>query len=45
MLVEEIAQEKVMKENLIFSIDLATITMIAEDTKSTEDEPKAFNKA
>ena len=39
------AQENSAKENLNFWIDLAIIAMVAEDIKSTEDEPQSFNKA
>ena len=42
---EQAAEEKREKENLIFLINSATIAMVAEDTKSTKDEPQTFYKA
>ena len=44
-IVKEAAQEKSAKENLIFLIDLATIFMLAMETKPTKHEPQTFNKA
>ena len=41
-IVEQATQEKSAKVDLIFLIDL---TMVAEDTKSMEDEPQTFYKA
>ena len=43
-IVESAAQEKIMKENLIFLIDPAAITMVAKDTKYTENKPITLNK-
>ena len=40
--VEQTTEVKHSKENLIFFIDLA---IVAENIKSTKDEPQAFNKA
>ena len=40
-IVEEAAQEKNVKENSTFLIDLA---MVAGDTKPTEDEPQMFSE-
>ena len=37
--------EKATKENLKFLIDVATVTLAAEDKMSTEKVPKMFNKA
>ena len=37
-------QEKAMNENLVLEIDLATITMASQDTKSTVEEPQIFNE-
>ena len=37
-------QKKAVKENFIFLSNLATIVMITEDTKPTEDKPKVFNE-
>ena len=42
-IVKEAGQKKA-KENLNFLIDLATIAMVAEDTKPMKNEPQAFNK-
>ena len=43
-IVKEVAQEKGAKENLSFFIELATVVMVAEDTKLIKDEPQIFNK-
>ena len=43
-IVKESAQEKV-KKKLNYSIHLAIIAMVAEDTKPTKDETKTFNIA
>ena len=42
---EHSAPERTTKENLNFLIDLATTTIIAEDTKPPKDEPQMFNEA
>ena len=42
--VKEAAQEKSKEENLNFLINLATIVIVAEDTKPTKNEPQTFNK-
>ena len=44
-IVEQAAQEKAAKKNLIFFTDLAPIAMVSEDIKPTKAEPWAFNKA
>ena len=41
--VEQAEQEKAMKENLIFSTDLATMA-IAEDITPMKKEPQTFNE-
>ena len=38
-IVMEVTKKKDAKENMNFLIDLATIAMVAEDTKLTRDEP------
>ena len=43
-IMELAAQERAIKENLFFLIDLATITMVTEDPKPMEDEPQMFNE-
>ena len=39
-IIKQAAQETMARENLKFLIDLAIITMVADDTKSTDDEPQ-----
>ena len=41
--VKQAVQEKSVKENLNFLIDLGTIAMITEDNKTTKEEPQIFN--
>ena len=38
-------KKKVQKKIFNFLIDLATVAMVAEDTKPMEDEPQTTNKA
>ena len=40
MIVKQAAQEKATKESSNFLIDLATITMVVEDTMPMENEPQ-----
>ena len=42
---EQAEQEKATKKHLNFFTDLATFTMITEDTMSMEEEPTTFYKA
>ena len=43
-ILEQAAQER-CKQKFNFLIDLASIAMVQENTKSTEDEPQTFNDA